>query len=189
MEGSFPGFDYMAAFQIGSGMSIRHKDGSYLVTSRVGSVPKDGFQYGLSFLIGDVLRSRGMSTFPKNDLTSPHAQPKMEGSFDCRYDWREFDLSAEFVYGSDRDNMDSLGYLAQVGYKPARLQNLHAELQFKSWINDLGDEDSDDAILSACLSYKLTNDITLRAAYILDIDLAQGEEDNRFVAQFYYYGL
>jgi len=188
LKGGFEKFDYKAALQLGSGMSVRKKDGSYLVTARVGSVPENNFQYGASFMVGDILRSRGMSTLPRNHLLTEEAFYKIRGGLDCQYDWNEFVVKSEFAYGADEDD-NVLGYLVQLDYTPPRYQNWQANAQFQSWINDLGDSGSDDSTLGLTLSYNPIQKLTLRAALFQDINRVKRKEETKLLAQVYYYGL
>jgi len=187
VEGSFPKFDYKAGFQIGSGMSIRRKDDSFLTSARVNSLNLNGFQYGTSFLCGNILQSTGMSTLPRNHLLSEEAPWKIRGGLDLQYLWNAWLLKTEFAYGAD-GKKDVLGYMTELNYTPPKYQNWQAKVQFQSWINDLGKRKSDDSTLGAVLSYSPTQKITLRAAYQHDVNLKGKKEDNRFLLQFYYYG-
>lgn len=78
LEGALPDFDYSAALQLGSGMSIYRKDGSFLATSRIGTPAGRNLQGGLSLLYGKVLEIMGMSTFPRGELLSDKAILKKE---------------------------------------------------------------------------------------------------------------
>ena len=188
LKGSLDRFDYKAAFQIGSGMSLRRRDGSFLATARLGTPATEDLQGGASILYGEVLKTKGMGTFPRNQLLSSDAVAKKRIGLDCQYNWSSFLLKGEAAYGADDDN-NVLGYFLEADYTLPVNQNWQAKIQFQSWINDLGEERTDDSTLAACISYSLTQKITLRAAFFHDFNLRDGEEDNRFLAQFYYYGL
>lgn len=187
VRGSLPAFDYWAAFQLGSGMSIRRIDGSYLVTARVGTPAGKDFQYGISALCGNVLETEGMSTFPKNHLLSVEAVRKERIGFDCIYNWNSFLLKGEAAYGIN-DSRNVIGYLIEADYTPPRNQQWEFEAQFQSFVNDLGKSRTDDSTLSTGLTYKFSQTITLRAAFQHDLNIYHEERDTRFLAQFYYYG-
>ena len=85
MRGSFPKFDYQASMQIGSGMSIRRQDDSYLATLRIGTPQDRNLQGGLSVLSGRTLESEGMRTFPRDKLLSPDAVNKNRVGLDGQY--------------------------------------------------------------------------------------------------------
>ena len=187
LRGSLAEFDYWVALQLGSGMSIRRIDSSYLVSARVGTPAGRDFQYGVSALCGNVLDTEGMSTFPKNHLLSNESILKERIGFDCIYNWNSFVLKGEAAFGVN-DNNTVIGYLAEADYTPPGGQNWEFEAQFKSFVNDLGKSRTDDSTFSAGLSYKLSQTITLRAAFIQDLNRYHEERDTQFVVQFYYYG-
>jgi hypothetical protein len=187
LNGYMADFDYAVALQLGSGMSIRRLDSSYLVTARVGTPSGRDFRYGVSAMIGNVLVTEGMSTFPKDHLLSNDAIPKKRLGFDCQYNWISVLLKAETAYGLN-DNKNVIGYLIEADYTPPRSQHWEFDTQFQSWVNDLGKSGSEDSTVSASLSYKLNQKITVRAAFIKDLNIFKGPEDIRALLQFYYYG-
>ena len=188
LRGSFPAFDYEAAFQIGSGMSIRRQDSSYLVTGRIGTPQAQDFRYGISGMIGNVLKTLGMSTFPKNHLLSGNAVFKERVGLDCQYNWTSFLLKAEVAYGRD-DNKNVIGYLGEVDYTAPRNQNWSLETQIQSFVNDLGRNGTDDSTFSMSLTYRLSQQITLRAAFIDDLNMFTDKKDTKVLLQLYYYAL
>jgi len=187
LRGSLRAFDYWVAFQLGSGMSIRRIDSSYLVTARIGTPAGRDFQYGISALCGNVLETEGMSTFPKNHLLSNEAVRKERIGFDCLYNWNSFVLKGETAYGIN-DSKNVIGYLVEADYTPPKAQAWEFETQFQSFVNDLGKSRTDDSTLSVGLTYKLSQTITLRAAFQHDLNIYHQERDTRFLVQFYYYG-
>lgn len=189
LRGSFPAFDYQAAFQIGSGMSVRREDSSFLVTVRIGTPQTEDFRYGISGFVGNVLETSGMSTFPKNHLLSKETVFKERIGFDMQYNWQSFLFKGETAYGIN-DDKNVMGYLAEVDYTAPRSQNWSVETQFKSWFNDMKMPQRDDTTFSLCLSYKLSQTITLRAAFIHDLNMygSSSGRDTRAVLQLYYYG-
>jgi hypothetical protein len=187
LRGSLQAFDYWIACQLGSGMSIRRIDSSYLVTARIGTPAGRDFQYGVSALCGNVLETEGMSTFPKNHLLSGAAVRKERLGFDCLYNWNSFVLKGETAYGIN-DNKNVIGYLVEADYTPPKAQAWEFETQFQSFVNDLGKPRTDDSTLSVGLTYKLSQAIALRAAFQHDLNIYHQERDTRFLVQFYYYG-
>ena len=109
LRGSLPAFDYQAAFQIGSGMSIRREDASFLVTGRAGESPVRDFQYGISAMVGNILETMGMSTFPHNHLISKQGVFKERIGFDCQYNWNSFLFKNEVAYGTN-ETKNVIGY-------------------------------------------------------------------------------
>ncbi|MFH1201508.1 MAG: hypothetical protein V1674_01300 [Candidatus Omnitrophota bacterium] len=188
LEGSLPKFDYKLAMQLGSGMSIYRRDDSFLLTSRIGSPASGNWQYGLSFLYGRVLESEGMRTFPRDKLLSDDAVSKKRIGLDGQYLFGPYLFKAETAYGKNNDE-DVLGYLAALDYTIPKYQNWSFELQFQSWINDLSNSNSRDSTLTLGTSYKLNQNITLRSAFSHDLNMANQNKDNKFLVQFYYFGL
>lgn len=187
LKGSMEKFDYKIALQTGSGMSIRRTDGSYLFTTRIGSPATQDFQYGLSFMYGEVLKTKGMSTLPKNHLLSDDAIAKKRIGLDGQYFKGPYAFKSEVAYGQD-DDKDVLGYLFEVDYTVPKNQNLGLELQFQSWINDMDKSGSGDSTLSFGASYKLSQDVTLRLLLAHDFEIYGEEEDDKVLLQFYYFG-
>lgn len=187
LRGIAPMFDYEVALQLGSGMSIYKRDGSYLVSARAGSPSGNNFQYGLSLLFGNVLETMGMKTAPRNKLLLDNAVVKKRVGLDGQYLYGPYLLKAECGYGTN-NHTTVLGYMCELDYTVPRNQNLEVELQFKSWINNLSESGTDDSTLSVGASYKLNQRVTIRTAYIHDFNLMEGREDDRFLVQIYYFG-
>lgn len=189
IRGSLEAFDYQAAFQIGSGMSIRREDSSFLVTGRLGTPQSENFRYGVSGLCGNVLETYGMSTFPKNHLLSKDAVFKERIGFDLQYNWQSFLFKGEAAYGIN-DSKNVIGYMAEIDYVAPTAQNWGVETQFKSWFNDMTMPQKDDTTFSICLSYKLSQTVTLRAAFTHDLNMHTSDagKGTKVLLQFYYYG-
>lgn len=188
LKGIAPFFDYEASLQLGSGMSIYRRDESFLATARAGSPASGNFQYGLSVLYGNVLETMGMKTIPRNELVSDEAVLKKRIGLDGQYLFGPCLIKAEADYGRN-NHEDVAGYFGEIDYTIPHYQNLELELQYKSWINDLGERGSDDSTLSVGASYKLNQSITMRGAFIHDVNLMKEDEDDKFLLQVYYYGL
>lgn len=187
IEGIFSDFNYRAALQLGSGMSIRMENGSYLATMRIGAIANESFQYGFSFLCGEVLKSEGMRTFPRDDLMEDEAVLKRRVGFDLKYLLGPCQLKGEAAYGKNSADY-VLGYLTEIDCTLPKQQDWELALQFKSWINDLDKSSSNDSMITFCVSYKVNQKVTVRASASHDFNLAGGNEDNKVLAQFYYYG-
>lgn len=185
---AFVKFDYEIAAQLGSGMSIYRKDGNFLLSSRIGTPVDKSFQYGISLLYGELLKTSGMNTFPKNDLVFDNAISKKRVGLDSQYLFGPYLFKAEAAFGKD-DVQEVLGALFEVDYTIPKHQNLQLEAQFSSWLNNLDQSGSDDSTLSLGISYRASSNITLRTNYVHDFNLVSGEEDKQFLIQFYYFGL
>jgi len=187
LEGTLPKFDYKMALQLGSGMGIRRKDGSFLFTSRVGTPTTENFQYGISFLWGRVLETEDMRTMPQDKLLSDKAVSKKRVGLDSQYLFGSYLFKGEVAYG-ENDSKKVLGYLGEVDYTMPRYQNWEWELQFQSWINKLGESSSDDSTLTLGTSYKLNQNTTLRAAFSHDFNIMGQKNENKILLQFYFFG-
>jgi len=187
IRGSFPKFDYEASLQIGSGMSMRRQDDSYLATLRIGAPQGRNLQGGFSLLSGRTLESEGMRTFPKNKLLSQDTVNKKRVGLDGQYLYGPFLFKGEFAYGQN-DDKDVLGYLTEIDYTVPSRQNLEFQLQYKSWINNIHVSSSDDGWLTLGAEYKLSQSTTLRAAFEHDFGMMDKKTEDRFVVQFYFLG-
>ena len=180
LEGSLSRFDYKTALQLGSGMSIYRKDQSFLLTTRIGSPSTQNFQYGMSFLYGRVLEYAGIWTWPRERLQSNDAILKKRIGLDTQYIFGQYLFKGEVSYGKN-DRNDVLGYLGEIDYTLPKYQNCEIELQFQNF--------SDDSTLTLGASYKLNQSTTLRAAFSHDFNMSGQKEEDKFLVQFYFYGL
>jgi len=187
LRGSFPSFDYEASLQLGSGMSVRRRDDSYLATLRIGTPQGRNLQGGLSLLSGRVLQTEGMRTLPKNYLLSSDTVTQKRVGLDGQYLYGPLLFKGEFAYGQN-DDQDVLGYLTEIDYTVPSYQNLEFQLQYKSWINDIHNSLSDDNMLTFGAAYKLNQSTTLRAAFEHDFGMMDTKTEDRFVVQFYFLG-
>jgi len=188
LKGALSELDYKVALQLGSGMSIRKKDDIFLITARIGTPTSENLQCGVSLMYGEVLESDGMRTFPRDDLVSERTIFKRRIGVDSQYLFGSYLFKGEAAFGKDEDEY-VLGYMSEVDYTFPEYQNWRLELQFQSWINDLDRTGSNDTTLTAGTSYNVNEDITIRAAFSHDFNLASGGEEDRVLVQFYYYAL
>ena len=190
LRGSMKSFDYEAGFQIGSGMSIRRQDASFLASGRIGTTWTNNFQYGISAFVGRVLETMGMSTFPRNHLLSKDAIFKERIGFDCQYLWNSFLFKGEAAYGRN-ENKNVIGYMLEADYTVPQAQNWSVETQVMSFVNDMNKGRTDDSTFSMSLTYKLNQKVTLRAAFIQDLNMYSVKNkprDTKFFLQIYYLG-
>lgn len=187
LEWSLPKFDYKMALQLGSGMGIRRKDDSFLLTTRVGTPTSENFQYGISLLYGRVLETEDMKTIPQDKLLSDKAISKKRVGLDSQYLFGSYLFKGEVAYG-ENDSKKVLGYLGEVDYTIPKYQNWELELQFQSWINKLGESASDDSTLTLGTTYKLNQNTTLRAAFSHDFHNSGQKKEDKILFQFYFFG-
>ena len=180
-------YDYGIAAQLGSGMSVRSREGSHLLTGRISSPTREDFHYGLSLLYGKVLESDEKQTFPVAELTSDEAILKKRIGLDAQYLMSSHVFKGEVAYGSDEDK-NVLGLLTQWDYLVPSIQNLEFQVQAQSWSRDVSESNLWDTMLGAGLSFKINSELTLRTAYFQDLEVSQGEKDKQFIVQLYYFG-
>jgi hypothetical protein len=169
-------FDYDAALQLGSGMSIK-ENGNFLLTQRIGKPQENNLSYGLSLLYGKVL-SDSMSEMGMSD--KPILNNRI--GLDAQYLIRSLQFKGEIAYGKN-DKRDVLGLFAEADYTLPFLQTLELEAQLQSWQEEMINDNLMDSTLALGLSYKLTSKIALRTAYFHNID-----KDKQVFIQFYYFG-
>ncbi|MBN1492975.1 MAG: hypothetical protein JW938_02370 [Candidatus Omnitrophica bacterium] len=179
--------DYEIAAQLGSGMSIRHKDDSFLLTARVGSTLGTDFQYGISALWGQTLKSMQARTLPVPDLISDDATRKERLGLDARYEIGSFGFKGE-IAGGREESQPAGGGLFEIDYIVPKLQALQFKVQQTYWSNDLENSDAKTITLSHVISYKVTSYLTVRAGYFHDVYEESGNEDDQVFLQFYFFG-
>jgi hypothetical protein len=182
-RGILGALDLEASAQLGSGMGIERKDGSFLATSRVSNPPGAGFQYGVSALYGRVLESMGMRTIPK-PMFAPEAVTKARVGVDARWDAGPVLLAGELTAGRDGDER-VLGALLQVGWPVPALNALTLETQGRYWSRGAG---GDESSLGVSASFRVSQGWTLRAAAFRGLTGAPDDEPTRVVFHAYYYG-
>lgn len=185
-RGQLGGADLEVAAQIGSGMGIERKDGSFLATARASTPPGGAFRIGGSLLHGRTLDSMGMRTIPQPLYSETATERTMAGA-DAEWSAGALDLSLDAAAGWIEDQ-GAVGGLLQVGAPFPRTDALRVEAQFSAWWEEHVDE---EAALSAvvCASYRLTPGWTLRAAIASDRSYGNIPDETRLVFQAYYYGV
>jgi hypothetical protein len=191
-RGGLSVFDYSVALQLGSGMTIDRKDGSYLATGRIGTPPGRDLEWGLSLLVGDVLRSVPMRTIPRPEV-SDEAVTRRRAGADARYRRGSFLLMAEATAGwnqaaGDGEKRDVAGILFQTDYTVPSLHALTAQFQGRFWTEKAGDADRTTATLSLGGSYDIRSSWALRAVVFHDLEMPDSREDTRIYIQLYYFG-
>ncbi|MCX5711077.1 MAG: inverse autotransporter beta domain-containing protein [Candidatus Omnitrophica bacterium] len=187
LESSFSKFDTSIALQLGSGMSIYRRDGSFLLSGRLGTPQGGNAQAGLSFMYGKTLETTGMNTIPRNELISNTATRKKRIGLDGQYLFGPLLTKAEIDFGKN-SRTDVRGYFIEMDYTIPKLQNLELELQYKNWQNNMHDRSMDDSAVTLGLSYKLNSKVTLRGSFADDLNRMGKDEDRVFLLQFYFYG-
>ena len=186
-KGLLGDYDYEVASQIGSGMGIRRKDGSFLLTGRIGSPQTGEFQYGLSFLYGQTLQSSQSWTIPAPELVSGKSVRKKRIGIDMQHPLGLFDFKAEVAAG-DNDGRTVAGGMAELGYTVPEQQNLKIKMQTLYWSNDWDEKKARDLTVAPVIEYKINSSTTMRLGYFHDV-YSSSDEDTLFLVQLYYFGM
>ncbi len=186
-KGTGSSFDIEGALQLGSGMSVYRRDGSYLATVRLGSIVEGNFQCGLSVLRGRVLETEGMSTFPRNELLSDKAVSEKRVGLDGRYLWGPLQVMTEISYG-ENDGTPVMGNFWQFDFTIPRHQQWTVQLQYRSWMNDMSQRQDNDDLIGAGVTWKASSTVTMRTALLHDLNRMGGGEDDTLLFQVYFYG-
>jgi len=183
VNGSLPSFDYELSYTLGCGgnTKIWRKDGSYLLSGRIGTPTSKNIQYGLSLLHGEVLPAL------YDDYLFQRTITRKRIGLDSQLLYRSYTFKGELAYGKDRDR-DVLSTLLEMDYILPHHQKWQLESQIKAFINDLSKSKTDDTTMTLGVSYQLSNSITLRTNYIHDFNLRLGNEEDILAFQLYYYG-
>ncbi len=186
-KGLLGNYDYEVASQIGSGMGISRKDGSFLLTGRIGTPQTSEFQYGLSFLYGQTLQSSQSWTIPVPDLVSGKSVRKKRIGIDMQRPLGLFDFKAEVAAGNN-DGRTVAGGMAELGYTVPEQQNLKIKMQTLYWSNDWDEKKARDLTLASVIEYTINSSTTMRLGYFHDV-YSSSDEDKLFLLQLYYFGL
>jgi len=178
-------FDYEVAVGIGSGMGIARRDGSYLLSGRIGTPRGRQLRYGLSGLYGRVLAGMPDRTLPPPHFDHPAMLKKRIGA-DIQYAANAFDVKGEATLGQNEDSNVG-GGLLQIDYTLPTLQILTLGAQVRSWTDDLNDARRRYSALGLAASYNVTPALAARTAVIRDIENPDKSETRAFF-QVYYYG-
>ena len=186
-KGLLGDYDFQLVAGLGSGMGLRRKDGSFLLTSRISTPQTKETQIGLSFMYGQTLESSQSRTIPADELISENSIRKKRIGIDFQCPLGIFDFKAEAAAG-DNDGKAVAGGLAEFGYTIPDQQNLRLKFQTLYWSNDWEEKNARDLCLSPVVEYKASSTTTIRLGYFHDI-YSSSDEDKMIVLQFYYFGL
>ena len=185
-SGMLDDYDYQIAAQLGSGMSIRRRDSSGILTGRIGTPAGRDFEYGLSLLYGETLKAKGAGTIPRPDLARPDAILKKRVGLDAQYLYGSYLFKGECAYGED-DGERLLGALLEVDYTVPEVQKLQLQLQGSFWDRDLSERETEMVLLTAGLEYKINSDLAIRTAWSTDTMSNNSMNKDQMFLQIYYF--
>ncbi|MAG58590.1 MAG: hypothetical protein CMJ83_20060 [Planctomycetes bacterium] len=203
LKGPVGEYDWEVAATLGSGEGIhspRWGDDDrerWLVTGRIGTPNYWDFQYGLSFLYGDLPVIRGPKAVSKVSLS----RWRLGLDTFYRYDtWLVF--GGQVTFGQDGhagderfirltggEPADVLAYRLWLDWVVPSHPDLKLSAQYESVIRDLSTSHSDDSALILEASYSLTTSLTVSLDVRFDLNRAMGGENHALFLTFVYYGL
>lgn len=185
-RGLLADYDYEIAGQLGSGMGIRRKDGSFLLSGRISTPQGTDSQFGISFLYGRTLQSKQSRTIPVPELVTGKSVRKKRIGFDVQRPVGPFGFKGEIAAGQD-DGTTVAGALAELDYTVPDLQSLKIKLQGTCWSTDWDRKKARDVNLAPVIEYNVTPSLTMRLGYFHDFEVSSGNEDRVFLLQLYYF--
>lgn len=172
---------YEVALTSGSGLGFDRRDGSYLVSGRIGTPTYRDFQYGISALYGKTPEIRA------ERILSDKAVNRWRLGVDAIYKYGNYTLlKSEFAAGKNADG-PVFGFQLEADYIFPQFQDWEIKAQFGSWLRDLPGRRSDDVFQAASLSYSLTTAATLGLHFVHDFRRADAMTDDRIFMQLHFY--
>ncbi len=211
LKGPVGEYDWELALTIGSGEALhsphifnRSNRATYLITGRVGSPSYWDWQYGISFLYGDlpaIMGPRRLSDAAISrwrvgyDVFYRHGTYLMAGAqvtygqdgFTDDYDprtWQELAGPILITHGWNTANV--LGLRAWADWVIPRYQDVRLALQFESIRRDVSAPGSDDTAIILEVGYSVTTAITARLDYREELNSPMGENDAVYLTVVFY---
>ncbi len=197
LAGPLASYDWEVAATIGSGEALHSphifdssSPTSFLITGRLGAPTYWDFQYGLSFLGGDLPVIRGPNRL------SEESTSRWRVGLDSFYRRGLYlMMGAQLTYGRNGfaedgiDPTDTLGYQLWVDWVVPRLLDLRLAAQWQSIIRDVDRSDSDDTALVLEAGYSLRTAVSLMLDFRHEVHLTMGDATDGIFLSFIYYAL
>ncbi|MFQ5767916.1 MAG: hypothetical protein ACE5ID_08035 [Acidobacteriota bacterium] len=169
---------------------------SYLLTGRVGTPTYMDFQYGFSFLRGQMPTLRGAIVVDDEPLS------RWRSSFDTFYRFGTYLMAGGQIslgqdgFSGDGEKIalsrgrtaDVVGYRIWADFVLPRYQNVRLGAQFESVIRDLSTPRTDDTALILEFNYSSSTEVTWRVDYRQETDRSNGTDRDALFFSFIYYG-
>jgi hypothetical protein len=197
-------YDWELAATMGSGEALHSphlftnsKRQRYLFTGRIGTPTYWDFQYGASFLFGDLPVIRSAKVLSRNsvsrwrvglDALYKHGTYLMAGA-QVTYGQDGFAGDNELVSMTGGDTADVLGYRAWVDWVVPVHTDLRLGAQFESVYRDLPTPNSDDSAVILEVGYSLTTSTSVVLDYRMELNRSMGQENDAGFLTFIYYGM
>lgn len=162
-----------ASITTGSGMPLEF-EGNWLAAARVsrGVLNQENYNVGLSLAWGEPLMTMGY------EVVSEEPYELRMAGIDAAWLWRRFESRVEIMAGQ-RMEEESYALFWRLGVNLLEENRLRLEAQ-PIFLKEMGES---SVSLSAGISFQATADLAIRATY----EYLDASEDNRIVAQVYYY--
>ncbi|MFQ5504726.1 MAG: hypothetical protein ACE5F1_08025 [Planctomycetota bacterium] len=204
LKGPLGEYDWEIAATIGSGEAINSPHGlhssdrtSSILTGRLGTPTYWDFQYGLSFLYGELPVIRSASVLSQVSIS------RWRAGADFFYKYGTYLMSsAQLTYGQDGFAGDELfnsitmgklanvfGVRASIDWVVPVLLDLNLAGQFESLRRDINTSGSDDTAWILEAKYSLSTSISLMLDYRHELNRSMGKKDNAIYLTFVYYAM
>jgi len=202
LKGPLKDYDWEVAATIGSGEGLYAPHlfdddprTSYLFTGRIGTPTYVDFQYGLSFLYGDLPVIRGPRILSNFSISRwrvgadafYRAGTYLMAGAQLTYGQDGHGDDAKYVMISGGKTSDVLGARLWCDYVLPSCQDLRLSAQFESVVRDLNTAGSDDTAVVLEAKYSLSDAVSLMLDYRGDINRTMGAEDHALFFTFIYY--
>jgi hypothetical protein len=185
-RGAVGSLDLRAAGQLGSGMVVDRRDGSYLITARLGNPPGAETRWGVSVLQGRVLENLEMRTIPRPRLAD-RAVSRSRAGLDLAASRGALELQGEISIGKEEGDM-AASTMVETEYRIPSFQTLVLEAQGLYRYLDRGPGGESRATIAGGCSYSLGRRWWLRAAVFHRIEDMEEDSDTEVLIHAYYFG-
>lgn len=187
-EGLLGPFDYRTAAQLGSGMGIRHEDGSYLLSARLGSPEAKEVRFGISLLHGQVLMSSDRRLVPAPRYSTESIRKSRVGA-DIRVPLGAVSTSTEVSIGRN-ESEEVFGVMAEARREYVAGTRAQVAVQGRYWSDDPGRDLRTRAQAAVVVEHPVSSIGVIRLGLFEDLSNLNDMPLDRLLAlQFYSLGL
>ncbi|MBN2333768.1 MAG: hypothetical protein JXO49_11990 [Deltaproteobacteria bacterium] len=184
---SFVGrYNWQTAVQLGSGMGLEHRHGSYLLSTRISTTVADAGRYGLSLMTGNTLTTEQFRTLPAPEWGVKSVEKK-----GIALDWEQTlgitILRGELHMGR-RESATTAGVMTEWLTAIPDFQEITLKIQGFYWTDDWQKKAGRTLTLFPVAEYRLSNTTTIRLGYAHEFSSTAQEKDRLLLLQLYYYG-
>lgn len=202
LKGPIGRYDWEVALTLGSGEAIHSthlfsgsEKKSFLFTGRIGAPTYWDFQYGLSFLYGDLPPLQGAQKFREDAISRWRVGLDAfyrKGTYlsfggQVAFGQDGFSGDADLVRITDGETANVLGLLGWADWVIPKNNDLQLAIQLESVTRDRGTSESDDTALILEVGYSFSTSVTVRLDYRNEYNRSMGEENDAIYLTFVYY--